>query len=186
MLRFETKKLTADLNLYLFTENKPTILIDPFGLWTYSAWCRYLSGGELFGGGVLKCQIKGPCMKNNVIGKKNNVREVGFTETIFVGVTAGSPGGVTWFEMTLNDNQYSGEPSVERALGWSAIFTASRALEQLGSSYTELRLGSMYYRGTGHQSGIDFSIDYMGGYTSWNNDVWDNHYWECCYEGKSK
>ncbi|RJP79798.1 MAG: hypothetical protein C4522_09325, partial [Desulfobacteraceae bacterium] len=163
-------------NLYTYVSNMPIRKIDPLGLWEYEAYCRYISGGEGIGGAVLKCHITGPCMRNNK-------RQVWLTRTILVGFTAGSPGSWTYFSMTLNDGDWSPDPpDGSKLLGYSSIFSAGGAVPSFGGSYSDVRLGSAYYEGTGEQTGVDGSVDQFWGYTTMNPDVPVNNWEEdCCY-----
>ncbi len=100
-----------------------------------------------------------------------------------VGFTAGSPGGLTYFSMTLDDKDWSSDPpDGQNLLGYSRFTSAGGAAPSFGGSYANARLGSAYYEGTGRQTGVDASVDMFWGYTTLNPDVPTNSWEEdCCY-----
>ena len=166
----------GDLTLYIYVSNAPTNGFDALGLWQYKAFCRYISGGEVFGGGVLKCHIEGPCMRNNK-------KRICMTKTILFGFTAVSPGGVTYFSMTLDDRDWSpADPTCSKFMGFSHLYSIGGAAPGFGGSYADVKLGSAFYEGFGKQTGVDASVDVFWGYTSMNDDIPQNTWLEdCCY-----
>jgi hypothetical protein len=115
---------------------------------------------------------------------RNNKRRVWMTETILVGFTGGSPGGWTYFSMTLSDDDWSSEyPDGSKLLGFSHLYSVGGAVPSFGGSYSDIKIGSTHYEGFGKQTGIfDASGDVFWGHTTWNTDV-PEYTWEesCCY-----
>jgi RHS repeat-associated protein len=169
--------ISGDVTLYRYGSNNPIMNLDAIGLWEYQAFCRYISGGDAIGGGVLKCHVSGPCMRNHK-------KRIWMTETIFVGLTGGSPGGLTYFSMTLKDNDWSSKyPDGSKLLGFSHMFSAGWAFGGYGGAYADVKLGSASFQGAGNQSGIDLSGDIFLGHTTWSKDV-PEYTWleDCCHE----
>ena len=178
------------LNLYVYCFSNPNGWIDPLGLCAapnnstnpidpmgpaeYKAFCRYISGGEILGGGVLKCFIEGPCI--------NNKQEVWATRTILTGFTAGAPGGWIYFSTTFTDR---GNPNSDKYndppfLGASSIYSAGYSVGYGKAQTTINRIGSLQSDGLGNQSGFDASADIMWGDTTLNNDIPNNHWVQDC------
>ena len=105
------------------------------------------------------------------------------TKTILVGITGVSPGGVTFFSMTLDDRDWSSEyPDGSKLLGFSHLYSAGGAVPNFGGSYADVKLGSAYYKSFGKQTGVDASVDIFWGYTFMNDDIPQNTWLEdCCY-----
>jgi RHS repeat-associated protein len=169
--------LLGGVNLFAYVGNNPSNNHDSFGLWQYQAFCRYISAStEGIGAGVLKCHIAGPCMRNNK-------RRVWMTKTELAGFSAGSPGGLNYFSMTLDDNDWSSNyPDGSKLLGFSHVIMAGWAIPGYGKSYSDIKLGSASYQGIGDQTGIDLSVDIFWGVTTWNDDI-PQYTWleDCCY-----
>jgi RHS repeat-associated protein len=163
--------LDGGVNLFTYVKNDPMNNVDPLGLYstyTFDSFCEYVSGGEAIGGGLLECWIDGPCM--------NGKRTVFHTLTTVVGITAGSPGGVNYFDTGFeyygSINNINNDKIFE---GTSHIISAGGALPSFGGSYASIKLGSTLSRGFGKQTGADLSADAFWGYTN-VVDSWT----ECC------
>ena len=170
--------LAGGINPFLYAEANPVNYIDPNGLtsrrfptYSFNSFCEYTSAGEALGGGLLVCQIDGPC--------ENGKRKVWKTETIAVGITAGTPGGrnyfFTNFEYSGPVKNINGDGSIFE--GASHIISAGGALPSFGGSYAGIKLGSTLSRGFGKQTGFDLSADAF-----WGNTTVIDSWTECCDE----
>jgi len=168
LLRKEKGSKESDLNLYGFTINNPINTVDLFGLtsWDYKGYCRYFSIGEIIGGGTLRCKVWTRCRCDNT---REILEEQGELITMFFGLTISAilPGGVTYFNIELEDEDIMAYPELSRLTGFSTIFTAGGAIV-IGGAFSGLDLG--HARSTSikdWQAGLDTgSVDaYAGG--SW-------------------
>ena len=155
-------------NLYAFVKNNTINFIDPKGLNNYKGYCRYISGGEIIGVGIIRCKVW------TTVCNKDRTREEGELVAVFCGLTAGLAASVTYF----NIDQYStssSQSSLSELEGSSAIVTISGALG-FGISFTKLKLGKTTGDASGLQAGIDISIDAFIGH-SWLEQI---KFIDCC------
>ena len=135
-----------------------TAPLESYSTFKYTAFCDYISAGEIIGGGVLMCWIDGPC--------KNGKKTVWATQTIVVGITAGSPGGRNYFYTGF---EYNGSiKNINNGNifeGFSHIIAAGYAAPSRGRSWAGIKLGSTLSRGSGEQTGYDLSADAFWGHT---------------------
>ncbi|MDH3976794.1 MAG: hypothetical protein OEV42_21235 [Deltaproteobacteria bacterium] len=146
----------GDYNLYSYVGQNPVNKIDPLGLFEISGICRYISGGEVFGVGVLRCKVWTDC-------RPDNTREKGEVVAILAGATAGLPISVTYFNIKQKCNDL-GNPRLSVLEGNAYLGSASAAIG-FGSAETQLNLGSTYSFSNGYQAGIDASVDVFAGYS---------------------
>jgi len=165
----ETDRQAADLNLYGFVQNDGVNQGDKLGLWIFKGACRYISGGEIFGGGALRCMMWTECYKDaDGLGSIVQSAEVIAT---FVGLAAGLPGSITFFSIALDDGIYHGKPDINNLTGLSYLISASSALIG-GISWSEIKLGKgRLYDKVGDQIGIDASTDLFVGSTAIEGEI---------------
>ena len=159
-------------NLYVFVFNNPITYIDVIGLWSYKGYCRYLSGGEILGVGVLRCRLWTFC-------RRDKTRDYGEIVATFGGLTAGVPLGVTYFNIELDRRSFSEYPQLSDLKGFATIKSLGLAIGPLGASWMKLKLGLGYGEFSGWQMGLDASMDCGWGYSSieWNEKRCCSNIW---------
>jgi RHS repeat-associated protein len=153
--------LLGGINLYVYALNNPLRHTDSMGL-DVVATCWYTSGGDIFGFGVLQCEVEETeCIRK----KREKTSFLGF----FGGFTAGSPVGRIKFSLTFETLT-----DVRQITGTGSIATTSAAL-YLGASWGQVCLGQGCAYGWTPQEGVDLSADiFVGG--GWIGDISE----ECC------
>jgi hypothetical protein len=117
------------------------------GTCDYSGSCKYTSGGEIVGGGVLKCKIKTKC-------NQNGWYEEGETTTLFIGFTIGPlPFGGTAFSVCLDSETEN--KSMNDLRGPRAYIISLGTALGGGLSAGELKLGKAKGNISGGQVGLD-------------------------------
>ncbi len=157
-LRADTIGLEGGANLYLYANANSIKHTDSTGLWIYRGYCRYISGGEILGIGQIRCRVWTECRIDGCF-------EEGEIVAMFVGITAGLPVGVAYFNIKQDSKNFSSEPSLDELCGIAAIYLVSYELG-VGSSIAVLYLGNTTEEYCGYQGGVDASADALSG-CSW-------------------
>ena len=139
--------------------------VDPWGLYRYNGYCRYISGGRYgIGAGVLRCKIWSEC--------ENGKRQVGEIVSMVAGASKGIPFEVSYFNLELNDGLSWGGPDLHRLEGNAYILSAGGAAGPAGYSAFDIRLGQGRTEQIhGWQGGASYSADAFAGY-SWISNEW--------------
>jgi RHS repeat-associated protein len=176
--RFLQEDPLFTLNLYVYVQNNPVKLTDPIGLapWDFKGYCRYISGGNVAGAGVLRCRVWTPCRR--VPDQVSGVRETGELVAAFGGLTVGIPGAVTYFNIELPREPIPDYhfPTLKDLEGSASIQTLGFAIGPIGWSWMHLRLGSARTELIGQQAGIDLSADVF-----WGSSRLESTNTTCCY-----
>jgi RHS repeat-associated protein len=152
--------LVGGINPFAYSDNNPTLWIDPFGLARYRVYW-HLKTASLFGMSAGKIEGLVISMDKSKEGLHNAIEFEGWLG----GVSVGLPIGATFSNTEIFEDSCE-EPDVRRVQGWSWLLSGAAAFYREGISGGGYQFGVL--RGTKEDpskaEGYDFAVDYLGGY----------------------
>jgi RHS repeat-associated protein len=152
--------LKGGLGLYTYTENRPTTMVDPLGLvtWTCRVGILLKAGLAIGGGGIVTASCRShPC----IAGKHRLVQLIG----IAGGFSYGSPIESSATDIELSD--WAATPSASNLSGWFNIESLGLSFLWGYSMETDVTLGNASGKTSGFGwGGFSAGMDALTGYST--------------------